>query len=289
MSNQDKTSVELSQYFTPLWVAEALVERHFPKLDANDLVLEPSCGRGAFLKAIPSNVPAVGVEIDAKVAQEARNETGRRVLTGNFCDVPLDFRPTAIVGNPPFQMAVVDQFLQRAYDLLPTGGRAGFLLPAYALQTAQRVAGYGERWSLMAEMIPRNLFPSLREPLSFVVFSKDSKRVMVGLALYREATDILTMPKEYKAAAQALAGQPWRVICEMALTRLGGSAELTDIYSEVSGMQPSLTTFWREKIRQVLRRRPDRFIAAGNGRYALSDAALQSITGQTPINFAKAA
>lgn len=49
-----------SQYHTPEWVAQELVERYFSDLYSGDLVLEPACGTGAFLKALPPGVPAVG-------------------------------------------------------------------------------------------------------------------------------------------------------------------------------------------------------------------------------------
>ena len=46
----------LGQFFTPDWAAEALVEQHFGDLGLFDRVVEPSCGGGAFLRALP--VPA---------------------------------------------------------------------------------------------------------------------------------------------------------------------------------------------------------------------------------------
>lgn len=91
----DQTS--LCQFFTPLWIAEALVERHFPGLDKNDLVIEPSCGYGAFLAAIPQVVRAVGVEIDPLVAQVAHDQTGREIVVGDFRTIPLSVTPTAII------------------------------------------------------------------------------------------------------------------------------------------------------------------------------------------------
>ncbi|HVT35101.1 MAG TPA: hypothetical protein VHE37_05940, partial [Nevskiaceae bacterium] len=87
MPGQDRRR-ELNQFFTPLFVAEALVERYFSHLTSRDLVLEPSCGDGAFLAAIPSHIPAVGVEIDPVMAQRAR-ATGREVISGDFRTVPL--------------------------------------------------------------------------------------------------------------------------------------------------------------------------------------------------------
>lgn len=263
---------KLCQFFTPLWVAEALVERHFPNLDGNDLVIEPSCGEGSFLKAVPAHVPAIGVEIDPRVAAVAREETGREILCGDFLTIPLDVQPTAIIGNPPFIMNTIDGFLGRAHQLLPEGGRTGLLLPAYGMQTAQRVAGYNERWSITAEMIPRNVFPRLREPLVFAVFSKDRRRILVGLALYNEAADVKGLAKPYKEALSCSRGSMWKTVCRVALERLGGEADLPAIYAEVEGNRPSRTQFWREKIRQTLREYADCFRVVETGRYALASA-----------------
>lgn len=265
--------MNLCQFFTPLWVAEALVERHFPKLDGADVVLEPSCGVGAFLRAVPRSVPAVGVEIDARVAAIARDESGREVVVGDFRDVALDVRPTAVIGNPPFVASVFDGFLSRCHSLLPEGGRAGFILPTYFFQTAGRLAGYAERWSVSHELLPRNAFHSrMRTPLTFAVFSKDARRLLVGFALYREAADVLAMEKGYREALQATRGSHWRAVCEIALRRLGGAADLPAIYAELERNRPTATRWWREKIRQTLRHYADTFTALDTGRYALRTA-----------------
>ncbi|MGX9221850.1 hypothetical protein ACWV27_26135 (plasmid) [Massilia varians] len=71
-----------------------------------------------------------------------------------------------------------------------TGGQAGFILPAYAFQTASRVVGYAERWALSQSMIPRNLFPGLSLPLVFATFEKGRRRTMIGFALYRETAAV---------------------------------------------------------------------------------------------------
>jgi SAM-dependent methyltransferase len=264
----------LCQFFTPLWVAEALVERHFPQLDARDTVIEPSCGLGAFLRAVPSHVRAIGVEIDAEVAACARAESGRRVIVGDFRTTALDVTPTAVIGNPPFVADLFDAFLDRCHELLPEGGRAGFILPVYLFQTAGRLSRYAERWSIAHELLPRNAFHTrMQAPLTFAVFSKDAARVLIGFALYRETADMLAMDKCYRAALTATRGSMWRAVCELALTRLGGVALLPQIYREVEGLRPSRTQFWREKIRQTLRVYPDTFRALAVGHYALRSAA----------------
>lgn len=261
---------KLGQYPTPVWVAEALVERHFGNLDADDCVVEPSCGPGAFLSAIPEHVPAIGVEIDATVAQEAERNTGRRIIVGDFQTVELSVRPTLVLGNPPFNMKLIDGFLERSHALLPDGGRVGFILPAYAFQTASRVADYSERWSLMQEMIPRNIYPGLSLPLVFAMFSKDRRRTMVGFALYRESDDVLGMPEPYRATLGAGGGPVWREAVSAALHALGGEADVQALYTEIGGKRPTRTQFWQEKIRQTLRRYSGYFTPIGQARYRLA-------------------
>lgn len=261
---------KLCQHFTPLWVAEALVERHFPHLDSADLVVEPTCGYGGFLKALPSHVPAIGVEIDLRVAQVAMAETGRQIVVGDFRTVDLNVRPTAVVGNPPFVASVFDGVLDRCHDILPENGQAGFILPTWFFQTAGRVARYAERWSIAHELLPRNAFHSrMRTPLTFAVFSKDAKRILIGFALYREAADVQLLRGPYREALSATRGSLWKAVCKIALQRLGGEADLSAIYAEIEAHRPTKTQFWREKIRQTLRGYEDAFRPVDTGRYAL--------------------
>src|SRR3546814_4988128 len=120
VNNDSSCTIEdrnaLGQYPTPGWVAQALVERHFARLSSADKVVEPSCGPGYFLSVIPSDIFAVGVEIDPVQAALARANTQRTVLEGDFCEVELGFEPTLVLGNPPFKLALIDRFLQKAFD-----------------------------------------------------------------------------------------------------------------------------------------------------------------------------
>jgi hypothetical protein len=263
---------ELGQFPTPVWFAEAIVARYFPALDRGDLVLEPSCGAGAFLHALPAHVPAVGIEWDAGLADQARRETGRRVITGDFRHCILDVQPTAIIGNPPFKVELIEGFIARAHELLPAGGRVGFVLPAYAFQSASSVVRYAERWSIRQDAIPRNVFPRLSVPLVFAMFSKDCERALVGFALYREAFDVLRMPAEYREALATGAGI-WRRLVLVALRRLGGRARLPEIYAELEGKRPGAGQWWREKVRQTLRHYADDFEPIDVGHYRLKEAA----------------
>lgn len=264
---------EHGQYPTPVWVAEALVERHFGNLDRHDSVIEPSCGPGAFLQAIPAHVPAIGVELDPALAIAAYNRTGREIITGDFCTAAIDIQPTAIIGNPPFNVELIERFMDRAHDLLPEGGRMGFILPTYFFQLSRRVVQYGERWSIHYEMIPKDAFHKrMQVPLVFALFSKDARRTLVGFALYRETQEVRGLHEHFQELLRQ--GRPyrsaWRAVVEAALELLGGEASLSNIYDIVSGRKPTENQHWREKVRQILQQH---CVRTGPARYALREAA----------------
>src|SRR5690554_3395000 len=188
-------SKALGQFPTPAWAAAALVRSHLGDLGEQDYVVEPSCGPGRFLEPIPEHVPAIGVEIDPRLAAIARRLTGRPVIAGDFLTAKLPGRPTVVLGNPPFATRTIEAFLDRAHELLVKNGRVCFILPAYFFQTAGRVVRYSERWSMAQEMIPRNLYHGLKHPLTFATFTKDARRVMVGFGLYAEQAYLQTLSK----------------------------------------------------------------------------------------------
>lgn len=259
----------LHQWFTPEWAAEELIAKFFPSLGVADLVIEPSCGRGAFLKAIPIVAEAIGVEIDPILAEEARCNTGREILCGDFTQISLP-PASAIVGNPPFDMKMIDRFLRRAYGLLPNEGRCGFILPAYALQTPTRLLKWNRHWSVSQTLLPRTLFQRARLPLLFVLFEKGcGPRRLVGFTLYHEANDINGMPNWAKAIL--IHGEPkrqtWRVVVEVALRKIGGRGTLTEIYHAMKDNRPSKNQWWKDKVRQVLQLH---FQRIGPGEWSLA-------------------
>jgi hypothetical protein len=261
---------ELGHYPTPLWLAEQIVERYFPDLDGSSTVLEPACGEGRFLQVLPAHVSAIGVEVDPLLAQEARRITGRPIITGDFCTVDLAVQSTAIVGNPPFNHDLIDRFLDRAYRLLPEGGRVGLVLPAYYLQTARTVVELAERWSLRQEMVPRNVYDGLSKPLVFTVLSKDRQRVLIGFAFYDNAHAVNSLPDRFKTLLREAPGGLWKSVVARALEELGGRAHLQAIYKVVEGRRPTANKWWRESIRKALHLH---FPRVADGVYALPVAA----------------
>lgn len=258
--------IRLGQYMTPDWAAAELVDKFFPRLQSGDQVIEPSCGRGAFLRAIPAHVPALGVEIDPALAERARRSTGRHVIVGDFRMVDLPVRPTMILGNPPFRHRTVMEFLDRALSLLPDDGQVGFVLPAFVLQTASTVDTLAANWSIEQAMLPRNLFHRLSHPLCFSVFTKGRTRGLVGFALYHELAAVNRLQARYRELLQEGEGSRWAAVTRAALEALGGTAELARIYREIEGHRPTANPFWQAKVRQTLQRIAQR---VGEGVWAL--------------------
>jgi site-specific DNA-methyltransferase (adenine-specific) len=254
------------QYLTPSWAAQLLVERHFAHLSSDDLVLEPSCGAGAFLSAIPDYVPAVGVEIDSELAARAIAATGRQVIVGDFRMVDLPLQPTVVIGNPPFRSDTVHEFLDRAWMLLPDEGRVGFILPCYTFQTSLTVERLAARWSLQQEMIPRDLFPRLSLPICFALLTKGPRRDMVSFSLYHELVAVKRLAARYRALLAAGEGSVWAAVTRAAFEALGGAADLETLYREIEGIRPTTNKFWQAKVRQTVQRIAER---VGPGRWAL--------------------
>ena len=265
----EQRQIALDQYPTPAWVAEAIVRSHFSDLGRSDVVVDPSCGPGRFLQAIPEEVTAFGVDVCAAMAQQAREITGREIITGDFLEIELPERPTVVLGNPPFKMTLVDRFLDKAHQLLPEEGRVGLILPAYAFQTASAVVRYSDSWSLAQEMIPRNIYPGLSKPLVFATFRKDQKRMLFGFSLYHETAYVQSLPAEQRDAL--IAGpQTWGSLVIDTIRSLGGVAQLKDIYEAMADQRPTNNPAWREKVRQVCQSKTRR---VARGTYAIPEQA----------------
>lgn len=269
MSDRDPN---LSQFFTPTWAAEMLVRRHFAGLGPRDTVLEPSCGDGRFLMAIPPDVDAFGVELDPRQAARAVENTGREVIVGDFRTATLPRRPTVVIGNPPFETEVFRGMLDRCYDLLEYGGRAGFLLPVYMFQTSSVVMDYQRRWSLSQELLPRDLFEKISMPIMWATFVKERRTVMSGLSLYAERAALADMHRDMRRlmVGNEATAHCWRDVVRLALEACGGRATLSQLYTCIEGNRPSANPWWREKVRQIAGKH---FVRVQVGEYALPEAA----------------
>lgn len=264
-------NASLGQYFTPAWAAQALIEREFAWLRAGDLVVEPSCGDGAFLCALPSHVDAVGVEIDPAQAERARQLSGRRVITGDFLSVEVAAPGTvaALVGNPPFASAFFEDMLERAAELLKVGGVIGLVTPCYFVQTSSSVERYSRSFDISHSMLPRNLFPGLSLPLGWMRMRKtDRPGRLFGFMLYAEAQQMRELKKEVQTALTETRSRRgvWATVVGEVLRALGGQAKLSEIYRAMASKLPTANPEWQAQVRKVLNTNKG-FVRVAPGEY----------------------
>jgi site-specific DNA-methyltransferase (adenine-specific) len=253
----------LSQWFTPFWVAEELVDDALRGM-GSARVLEPSCGTGAFLSAVPRANDAMGIDLDPRVVAAAVSNSGRRVIVGDFRTHDLGgFRPEVIVGNPPFEMEVVNGFLDRAHEILPDDGLIAMVLPAYAFQTPSQVTRWMGMFSIDVNMIPRTLFPGLSKPLVWAKCIKTSTRRFTGMMLFAETRAVEMMRDDVRRALEGPG--TWREAVTAALSSLGGEGSVSSIYDAMTP-ERRRTDHWKPKVRQTLQRG---FRPLGEGRWSL--------------------
>lgn len=266
---------DLSQYFTPAWAAAELTAEFCQTLAPGSTICEPACGDGAFLQAIPPAFFAFGVEIDPIRATIARARAGRPVIVSDFEKARLPGRIDAFLGNPPWCARWIEMFLKRALSLLPEGGKAALIQPAYAFSLAERVRRYNEHFTISFELLPtKSLFPGVQYPAGIAIFTRDRRPHLVGLRLHQEAAAFNRLPEEVQQNLVAPAPTThglWDAVAETSLRRLGGEGSLQEIYRTLNcNQRPSGNPAWREKIRQTVRRHPDKYLNIDRGFYRLA-------------------
>ncbi|MBS2016301.1 MAG: SAM-dependent DNA methyltransferase [Deltaproteobacteria bacterium] len=110
---------ELGDWQTPLDLAAAALDVVVRRSRAPATVVEPTCGKGAFLVAAKERFPRadlLGLEIDPRYAEAARAALGSRratVETADFFDVDWEAKlrglrePILVAGNPPWVTSAV--------------------------------------------------------------------------------------------------------------------------------------------------------------------------------------
>lgn len=252
---------ELSQFFTPEWVGEELVALFMRKIrefgtKTPTCFCEPSCGKGAILKAIPNEFAAFGIELDPKIAEIARTRTNRTILTEDFRKAKLPDTPDAMIGNPPFQTKIFEGFLNRGKSLLPEGGMALFILPAYFFQTSSSTLRYNRDWTISTQFLPREIFPNLSKPIVVASFLREKRKRLIGFFLYPQVQEMTKLAKNLKGlASESKDTTPcWENIVKACLESLGGEANLSAIYQVAQPNYPTSNSHPKAKIRQTLQR-----------------------------------
>lgn len=158
--NQREILRDKGQFWTPNWVAEAMVAY---VLDDADFVFDPATGRGAFYEALlklnKKSITFYGTDIDPEVlSDEIYNNDNCFVELRDFIKTPPERKFRAIVANPPYiRHHRIDEatklilkrlaasitgsaidgragyhiyFLIQALNLLDKDGKLAFIMPA---------------------------------------------------------------------------------------------------------------------------------------------------------------
>ena len=159
--NSADKAARLSQFFTADEVA-AWLWREFQKLyhPQKFVMIEPSAGKGAFLKQMPEG--SLGIDLDPQYPGVVRADfldVDRAWLAAHLA---LD-RPIAILGNPPFGKGseLAWQFFNRAATMANV---IGFILPV-SVRKAAVENRLDKRFHLVAQWsVPENAFLFLGRP-----------------------------------------------------------------------------------------------------------------------------
>lgn len=267
---------KLGQFFTPVWAAELLFNETFTDLTANDIVWEPSCGTGNFLSAVPRHVSAVGTDIDADLAQAAAKNTNRPVYCGDFRYVQFTelSQITAIVGNPPFQLHIFEEFMRRCENILPLGKKAAFILPAYFFQTSKTFNRLARKWDIAQQFLPRDIFNDgglLSKPIAWASFVRDNFPKLVGFRLYNELGDVNILTDEVKDIVTNQinnGGSVWRQALIKVVADHGGTVTLNQVYENMQRKRPTQNPFWKQQVRKLIQQAP--FERVGHATYKLN-------------------
>ena len=124
----------LDRYYTPALLAERLTA--LLPVRETDRVLEPSCGGGAFVRALLRRSPRVhALDLDSNARGLAATPFAR---VGDFLREPVPDRGFDwIVGNPPYQDA--EAHVAHALRCVREGGSVAFLLRLGFLEGQKRI------------------------------------------------------------------------------------------------------------------------------------------------------
>lgn len=135
----------LDQYYTPQPVADALVSwylKRFPS-DRRRRVLEPSFGRGAFVRALRARLPVTALHITGVDLDPAEMASCNDTHIGDFLQFRSEQCFDLAIGNPPFSDA--EAHIRHAMGMVaPNGGHVAFLLRLAFMESAKRARFWSE-------------------------------------------------------------------------------------------------------------------------------------------------
>ncbi len=136
------------QFFeTPEVLADKLVD--YANIQNNDLILEPSAGRGAIIKAINKEMP--DKIIDCYELMKLNHSFLEKIKTANligndFLKFNLSNKYDKIIANPPFRNNQDIDHIRKMYDCLKEGGRLVTLASKHWMTSQNRKETEFREW-----------------------------------------------------------------------------------------------------------------------------------------------
>ena len=248
---------------TPDRLVDHMVELLFEgrTVDFSDRLLDPGCGKGAFMKGVlrwsaaaGSRLPNVtGIELDRRLALEAASQFQSNpevsVVEGDFLRAKTGGRYDYIIGNPPYvSILQLDEqeksdyrtlyrtatgrfdlymlFFEHALELLEPGGRLVFVTPekfTYVDSASSLRAMIGSHDVRKLELLPEDTFGDLvTYPLVTVLEKRQTGR----------PTRIVNRNGSQKSARLPRDGASWAPVLN-GFGRNSKQEQMTDVLSAV--------------------------------------------------------
>lgn len=136
---------EYGQYFTPLDIAESMVQLILSP--RNSRILEPSCGEGIFLDVLKANgyTNIQGIEVDTRLS----NLGNHKVAHSSFLTWDEQSKFDVIIGNPPYiRWKDLDETFKQEMKSLPNWNKlfnslTDYLVP-FIIESIDRLESNGE-------------------------------------------------------------------------------------------------------------------------------------------------
>lgn len=171
------------QYYTKESIAKYCVDKilhHIPSA-ATFQWIEPSAGKGVFLKCLPSTVDKLGIDIDPKEST---------IMEGNYLNwSPTTTKPRIVFGNPPFgrQGSDVKKFIKHAATHASV---IAFILPRSFQKPSMSRAFPLVFHCLFSEELPKDSFEvndkAYDVPCVFQIWQKQHKPREIQVSVHEE-------------------------------------------------------------------------------------------------------
>ena len=192
------------QYYTKASVAKECIDSILSSVPgvAQYQWIEPSAGNGSFLKALPSEIRAIGIDLDPKM---------HGIVKGDF----LTWEPTSqgkriFFGNPPFgkQGSLAKSFIQHAAKYADS---IAFILPKSFVKPSMSRAFPTKFHCILEKELPKDSFQvnavAYDVPCVFQIWRKQSEDRPISVSVKETGFKYVKSSEEYHIAFRRVGGK----------------------------------------------------------------------------------